>query len=161
VIGNNGLVFGSSLFGPLKVMFGYSKFLEVLPIFIAGIMVVVSTLQLRNKKISKIAFLFILCASYVLGSAVIADYHLTVFFAPLLCIYLEQKKGLFNSLSPPLTKELLIVFFASVFILCPKNYVYIGIISAQVALNPAVLLMASILIIHLGGLNSRHNQLAK
>jgi hypothetical protein len=48
-----------------------------------------------------------------------------------------------------------------VFILCPKNYVYIGIISAQVALNPAVLLMASILIIHLGGLNSRHNQLAK
>jgi hypothetical protein len=161
VIGNAGLAFGSSLFGPLKAIFGYSKVIEVLPIFIAGIMVVISTLQLRNKKISKIAFLFILCASYVLGSAVIADYHLTVFFAPLLCIYLEQKKGLFNSLSPPLTKELLIVFFASVFILCPKNYVYIGIISAQVALNPAVLLMASILIIHLGGLNSRHNQLAK
>jgi hypothetical protein len=161
VIGNNGLAFGSSLFGPLKVIFGYSKLLEALPILMAGLMVVISTLQLRNKTISKIAFLFILCASYVLGSAVIADYHLTVFFAPLLCIYLEQKKGLFNSLSPPLTKELLIVFFASVFILCPKNYIFIKFISGQVALNPLVLLIASILIIHLGGLNSRHNQLAK
>jgi hypothetical protein len=161
VIGNAGLAFGSSLFGPLKAIFGYSKVIEVLPIVIAGLMVAIGTLQLRNNTISKIAFLFILCSSYVLGSAVIADYHLTVFFAPLLCIYLEQRKGLFNSLSPPLSKELLIVFFASVFLLCPKNYIFIKFISGQVALNPLVLLIACILIIRLSVLKSSYNQLSK
>jgi hypothetical protein len=161
VIGNGGLAFGSSLFGPLKVIFGYSKVIEALPILIAGLMVVISTLQLRNKAISKIAFLFILCSSYVLGSAVIADYHLTVFFAPLLCIYLEQKKALLKTSYPLLNKELLIVFFASVFMLCPKNYIYIKHTSIQVALNPLLLLVASILIIILGCLNSRYNQSAK
>lgn len=161
VIGNSGLAFGSSLFGPLKVIFGYSKMLEALPICIAGLMVVISTLLLHNKEISKIAFLFILCSSYVLGSAVIADYHLTVFFAPLLCIYLEQKKGLIKSSSALLNKELLIVFFTSLFVLCPKNYIYIKHTSIQIALNPLLLLIASILIIKLGYLNSRYSHLAK
>ena len=161
VIGNDGLAFGSSLFGPLKVIFGYSKVLEALPIIITIIMVAISAWQLHNKRISKIAFLFILCASYVLGSAVIGDYHLTVFFAPLLCIYLEQKKGHTNSSSSLLTKELLIVFFASLFVLCPKNYIYIKHTSIQIALNPLLLLIASILIIKLGYLNSRYSHLAK
>lgn len=160
VIGNGGLAFGSSLFSPLKAVLGYSKLIETVPIVIAGLFVVISALQLRANKISKIAFVFILCTSYVLGSAVIADYHLAVFFAPLLCMYLERGKGYFNSTSPALTKELLIVFFSSVFVLCPKNYLYIGSISGQVALNPIVLLLASIFIVLAGGMKSRGERLA-
>ena len=155
VITNGGLALGSSLFGPLKALFGYSKFIEILPLIISGIFVLISTIQLRTGNISKIAFLFILCSSYVLGSSVFADYHLTVFFSLLLCIYLEQKKGFLHSQLPSLPKELLLVFLASVFVLCPKNYIYIGSTSAQIALNPAALLAASILIILAGGLSLR------
>jgi len=161
VIGNGGLAFGSSLFGPLKVIFGYTKPLEALPVIIAGLIVTISTLQLRNKQISKIAFLFILCSSYVLGSSVIADYHLTVFFAPLLCIYLDKKNSLYDHTFSPLNKELFIVFFASVFVLCPKNYIYFKYTSIQIALNPIFLLIASILIIMLGCMRPRTTQLNK
>lgn len=161
VIGNGGLAFGSSLFGPLKVIFGYTKLLEALPVIIAGLMVSIGTLQFRNKQISKIAFIFIICSSYVLGSSVIADYHLTVFFAPLLCIYLDKKNSLYDHTFSPLNKELLIVFFASVFVLSPKNYIYFKYTSIQIALNPIFLLIASILIIVLGCLHPRTTQLNK
>ena len=160
VIGNSGIAFGSSLFGPLKVIFGYSKFIEALPILIAGIIVAISWINLRNNKDSKIAFLFILCSTYVLGSAVIADYYLTVFFAPLLCIYLNQKSWEYQRTSPLLNTEILIVFFASLMVLCPKNYIYIKHTSIQVLLNPLLLLVASVLIIRLGFLRSRYRQLS-
>jgi hypothetical protein len=149
VVGHAGLAFGSSLFGPLKAIFGYSKFVELFPILVGGSIIVSSYLLLRYAFISKIVFIFNICSSYVLASSVIADYHLLIFFAPLLCLYLDVKaKDLPSRVS--VQYELPIIFLASILLLSPKNYVYFKSISAQVALNPIILICSSCLLIFIG-----------
>lgn len=152
VVNNGGLEFGSSLFGALKLAFGYNKFFEMAPVVIAALLVLVSTLYFYKNIITKVAFIFLLCAAYVLGSSVIADYHLTIFFAPLLYLYLDRSNAP-NSYTSSLDLESLIIFLSSVFVLCPKSYIYFGSVSWQVILNPLVLLLASTYIIVASGLN--------
>ena len=142
VVHNAGLAYGSSLFGPLKSLFGYGKFIEIVPLVLACLIIIFGTIQFHTNKISKSSYIFILCASYVYGSAVFADYHLLILFTPLICLYMESGISPLNTHRPIFFSDLNIIFVSSVLLLSPKCYMYKGNISDQVLLNPLILVTA-------------------
>lgn len=71
---------------------------------------------------------FLLVGLYCILSPIFADYHLLVFLAPLILAYLHGQESQNRS------RLLLAVVLVSVFMLSPKNYVFL-----QILLNPAVL----------------------
>lgn len=79
----------------------------------------------------------VLVALYVLLSPVCAEYHLLVCVAPLAILSLQQNAA-------PL--EAKVVFWASVLMLVPKNYIFVDGLSVQTLLNPLVLLIALLLL---------------
>lgn len=146
VVHNAGLAYGSSLFGPLKILFGYSKFIEIVPLALACLIIIFGTIQFHTKKISKISYIFILCASYVYGSAVFADYHLLIFITPLICLYMESGISPYNTHRPIFFSDPSIIFVSSILLLTPKCYMYKGNASDQVLLNPLILVAACLFI---------------
>jgi hypothetical protein len=147
VIGNGGLGFGSSLFGPIKLVFGASSVSEVSSMIFAGLFIISAIWLKTTNRITRSTFIFIICASYVLGTPVFADYHLGIFFAPLIYLYLESGKGGYIEIKHSSRVEYLVVYFTSIFMLIPKNYFYVKFTSAQVILNPIILLLMTITII--------------
>ncbi len=151
---NGGLAYGSSLLGLFKVLFGYSHFFEYL-IFIFGLlMTIVSSILFAKAKLIAPAYVFILCSLYVLCSSVFADYHLIVFFGPLFWLYLSRDLLRGSDLKYKNT-QFNIVFFSSILILSPKNYIFINGVSLQVILNPLILLTALIFLIFRYRLNGK------
>jgi hypothetical protein len=81
----------------------------------------------------------------VLSSSVLADYHLGVFFAPLLIYYIDHYN---KSVANIDYFEFLVINVGSVLMLAPKNYIFYHGISLQVALNPLIILLLTIIIIY-------------
>lgn len=134
------------LWGPLKSLpFDFSNSLEVIGMIIAGLCFLGALwLKIKNK-IFNSTYIFMLCAVYVLGSSIIEVYHLGIFFAPLIYLYLESKEWRLNQLSTFKRLEILIVFFASICMLIPKNYYFFNPEnnwSIEMILNPAFLFFA-------------------
>ena len=148
VVGNSGLGYGSSLYGPMKLIFGATSLTEFTAMLIAGILLFLSIIQKLMNKISNSAFVFIVSACYVLGSSVIADYYLSIFIVPLLIYYLEYNKKSATDLLVVDRIEFICIFFGSIFMLIPKNYIFYHGISFQVLLNPIVLLILTVGIIY-------------
>lgn len=143
VFSNGGLAYGSSLYGPLKVVFGATSATEI-SAMILTILLLAPAVWLRwGNKISNSSFIFIICSCYVLGSSVFADYHLGVFFAPLMLYYLGGKEKPTMNLQLSDRAEYAMIYFGSVFMLVPKNYVFYRGMSAQVVLNPMALLLVT------------------
>lgn len=138
IVGNGGLAFGSSLFGALKIIFKSPPYLEIITTLICLCFFTFFTSLYLKRIITKITYIYILCGIYTLGSPVFADYHLIVFFAPLVLIYLTKK----NKLDPNLSKTYKLIFFASILMLVPKNIFFVHAYSLQIIFNPLILLFS-------------------
>lgn len=145
VVGNGGLGFGSSLFGAIKFLTGYRAGYDTLAMLIASAILIGTILCHRRGSLSGASLLFLICAAYTLGSAVIADYHLLVFLVvPMLAANMstiETADG--------------IALLSSCLILAPKSYVFNDGVSWQVVANPFILLIGSITILALARRSAR------
>jgi hypothetical protein len=134
VIGNWGVGFNTSIFGLLKVValalnsiikIDIRGVLEVL-ILLTGLMTIGLFFQLNymyhKKKFNEIEFCYLLTATLMLGTTVIADYHLLIFIIPIMVIVNNYSVNLL------LKKSSVLIFLTSCFVLSPFNYfLYAGI----------------------------------
>lgn len=145
---DDGLGYGSSLFGAAKMLLGRHPHLDLAAAAVGGIIGLVAVPLLGGRRIARSTCLFLICASYCLGSAVFADYHLLVFLIVPIAQSLDGDiVDLGAARAGPAPPEL-VAFLASCMMLVPKTYVFAGDdISDQVLLNPLLLLAAATAII--------------
>jgi hypothetical protein len=151
VIGNGGLAFGSSLFGALKFIFKSSPHLEIITTLICFCFFTFFTKLYLDRIITKVTYIYILCVIYTLGSPVFGDYHLIVFFAPLVLAFIATRNKLDANL-PPTYK---LVFISSILMLVPKNIFFMNGISLQIIFNPLILLSSLFVIYFLNTFMSK------
>jgi len=147
VIGDCGSAYNSSLFGVLKLLFGYSKFIELAGLF-CGLVIALTGLIFHKKNyIATPTYVFLICLSYMLGTAIFADYHLLVFFAPILLlsqkVHFTGETTLFKSLDFPSVTA----FITSCLLLSPKNYFIHHGINSQAFINPVIGLVSFCMIL--------------
>ncbi len=142
-----GVPYGSSLYGALWAIFGYHRYFE-LTIFIFGLSLLLYVTVLHFfSKIDLVEYIFILCALCCLMTTIFADYHLTIFFLPLLLLYLHDMGKFKNLTSLIKIKSHYGIFVTCLVLLVPKNFAfYRGEISWQVVLNLLILLLTIFLI---------------
>jgi hypothetical protein len=141
VMGHAGLAYGSSLYGALAMLFANNQLTFLLPIEFAVFLLCASAWLRWKSRLSGSSFIFLVISAYALGSQVFADYHLLIFFVPLIMIVHKSK----------LDWDDRIIMIASIFVLAPKNYVFFFDFhwqwSLQVVLNPLGLILSSLIII--------------
>jgi len=142
VAGNDGLAYGSSLFGCFKMMLGYNEHFEFFVSLLGAGISLLAILEYCFKFLSKNVLVYILCVIYCLFSPVFADYHLLVFIAPIFCAYLGTK-NCSNSLKYTNVTNLLILI-PCLLVISPKNYLFSSDISWQVVINPVILLFSAL-----------------
>lgn len=138
--------FNNSLFSAFKWIvdgiFGgqipnYNVFFSRISLFcgvITFILMITSVLAYLKDRLNRFEFLFTLFAIYVLGSNIIATYHLfTGFFFLLILVK--------NAGTERLGRHWLLISLTSIFVLVPKNYLFANNISFEAFLNPIVLLI--------------------
>ncbi len=144
--GDAGLAYGSSLLGGLK--FIYSAMLRLPPpahaLELASILLGIVSILLwlavvLRGRIARITSLFTLLAIYALFSGVFGDYHLIVYFAVVL-IYARENQNPFAEKKLPGV----LIASAAVLVLAPKNYVFWHGFSAQIFLNPLILIISAL-----------------
>jgi hypothetical protein len=137
ILGMLGQAYSSSLYGALRSIFPLSSVIYSIPLLVMELLVVLAIVAVRRNRMMAPAFTFVLVSAYALGSQVFADYHLMTFFIPILLLVRERE----------LNRDAAMVFGASLFVLIPKNYLFLGDetfpLSIQVILNPLVLLLIS------------------
>jgi hypothetical protein len=147
ILGDGGLSFGSSLWGPVKILirnlfdnYNYNIWLLVTLIF-CSLIFSLFTLLFFLKKISYSIFIFSLVSYYVLVSPVTADYHLIVFFGPLL-LFLRDFDNSNN-------KNLYIILIISIAIFVSPLHFYLihPSIPEKSLLNPLFILISNIYIL--------------
>lgn len=142
VIYNEGIAFGSSLLGGLKLLYGPNAYFEFF-IIILGILILISVLtEYKFGLANKIMVIYILCSIYCLCSSVFADYHLLVFIAPIICMCPHKNNGF--KCTPHTQIIDLVILFPCLLALSPKNYIFVKNISLQVVMNP-IIILASVL----------------
>lgn len=129
-----GLIKNSVTMGDWSIHYYYE---ELARLFLAaGILVALLGLRIvRQAELPAASATFVLVSLYVLLAPVTAEYHLLVFIAPLIVLSMCES----DSPAPPQAR---IVFFASVIMMCPKNYIFIEGLSLQTIINPLVLVLA-------------------
>ena len=122
IIGDEGLVFGSSLWGPVKIflrsfsIFNPHIWYKITFLF-CSLIFFIFILLFFFKKINISVFAYSLVSYYILASPVSADYHLIVFFGPLLLLLKDYEN--FND------KDLYIVLILTIaFIVSPQHYYF-------------------------------------
>ncbi|MDH6154049.1 hypothetical protein M2124_000305 [Polynucleobacter sphagniphilus] len=139
LIGNWGLGYGSSLFGALKFIFGWHSLLEIIAYIISCLGIIFLFYIDSKKKLESYTHAYIVLSIYILSSSVIADYHLAVFFSPILLMLINKTDEVSGVIE-------WIIIVGSALILGPKNYFFISEVSYQVLLNPLILLISMALI---------------
>ena len=150
VVDNLGLAYSSSMLSLIKVITNYAVWKETAVIILGSLLFLISTRSLFLEKISDVSYLFVLCGIYALCTSVFGDYHLMIFFAPLLILYDKNRSCVPKDFDSHNRKEYLLIFFVSSFLLIPKNFIFINGISLQVILNPLVL-FGAILYLNISG----------
>ena len=143
VLGHSGIFYGSSLLGAMKALLGVPPAFVRLPPLVGLAIILVAAMLRRNGRLDKAPFLFALSSAYVLMSQVTSDYHLFVFFLPLLTL---------ASQSAVRDWRYWTVLAASTAMLIPKNYLfykggYAMAWSYQVVLNPLILLCCTFVLL--------------
>lgn len=142
VAGGAGVNYGSSLYGALRMLFGYSYFIELYSFLICLALSLYATLLFFLEKLNLMTYIFVLCAICCLVTPIFADYHLTIFFLPLLFLEISNLKKVYSLRFSCSKKEANYITFACTALIVPKNYAfYGGEISWQVVLNPLILLV--------------------
>lgn len=141
VVGNSGLAYGSSMFGGLKLLFGWSPGLDRLALAPPAVLALASAWAWWRRRLTPVTTVFLTAAIYVTASTVIADYHLLVFLVvPMLLA--DRRDG-------AISRAEAVALVASALILAPKNEVFVGPVSVQVLLNPLILLAAGAAVVTL------------
>jgi hypothetical protein len=146
IIGDAGLAYGSSLWGPVKFFLrsyhdaNLHIWVKITFIF-CSLVFLPFFLLFFKKKISTPVFLYSLVSYYILASSVSADYHLIVFFGPLLLLLKDYEN--FNN------KDLYIVLILTIaFIVSPQHYYFTEkFIPEKTILNPLLILCANFYIL--------------
>ena len=154
IIGDLGLPFGSSLWGPVKIFIRSFGILNLhiwykITFFFCSLIFFIFTLLFFFKKINISVFAYSLVSYYILASPVSADYHLIVFFGPLLLLLKDYEN--FND------KDLYIVLILTIaFIVSPQHYYFtekwdvswgVNFIPEKTILNPLLILCANFYIL--------------
>lgn len=145
VVGNDGLAFGSSLYGGMKLLFGYRPGLATAAGLVALSVLAVAVRLRTMRGLRDSTLIFLVCAAYCLGSTVFADYHLIVFVLVPMTIAAESREREIDA-------QDWIAMTASCLILAPKNYLYVDGVSWQVVVNPLILLAAVCAIVRSNGM---------
>ena len=142
VLGDLGNTFNNSLFGMVKtfaVMLNINQFYPLNYDFINKLITlsliayfIISIILFFKKKINEFELAFIGVLVYTLSSSVFATYHLIVFFY-LLLLPLKNKTFCYSQ------RFFNLFGLTSVFVLVPKNYIFISGISLEVILNPLIM----------------------
>ena len=160
MIGSLGVRFNSSLFAFVKNLNAASLRLlrgttvtQVLDtlwtiivfVALAIIIVLVALWGLWRSSCRRLIAPFVLTSLYCLLTPVFGDYHLLVFLAPLLLLSFHAKDwaGHYRSVSA--------IALASIFVLSPKNYIFLLGFSLQTILNPLILYLAVLYLATLPG----------
>ncbi len=147
IIGDAGLAFGSSLWGPVKIFLrSFSNFnphiwIKITFLF-CSLIFFIFTLLFFLKKINISVFAYTLVSYYILASPVSADYHLIVFFGPLLLLLKDYE----NSVN----KDLYMVLILTIaFIVSPQHYYFFTekLMPEKTILNPLLILCANFYIL--------------
>ena len=154
IIGDAGLAFGSSLWGFVKIFLrSFSNFNPHIWVKISflfcSLIFLIFTLLFFLKKINISVFAYSLVSYYILASPVSSDYHLIVFFGPLL-LFLKDYENSNN-------KDLYIVLILTIaFIVSPQHYYFtekwdvswgVNFIPEKTILNPLLILCANFYIL--------------
>ena len=148
IIGNEGLAFGSSLWGAVKIFLALASItvfnLDVLlkiTFFFCSLIFFIFTVLFFLKKITLPVFAYTLVSYYVLASPVSADYHLIVFFGPLLLLLKDYDSS--NN------KDMyIIVILAIAIIVSPQHYYFTEkFIPEKTILNPLLILCSNFYIL--------------
>jgi len=142
--GNDGLAYGSSLYGCLFAtakLYGVDPYRVVMIGHVtAGISIIFIAMGILLRRFSATEGVFILSCLYALFTPVLGDYQLLLFTIPLL-VFLVAK----NRFQDDKSEYIFVISFASLLLLSPKNYVYIEElrIYSQVFINPLIMFIAS------------------
>jgi hypothetical protein len=149
VVGGSGDAYNSSLLGLLKALSGYSKRAEIIGLIVGVVVVGFAVFGFLTKKFDKTATIFLLCIACMLSTAVFADYHLLLFFLPLFAMSIEAKDALskFSEKNEVENISKGIIFCACIFLLSPKNYLFVGDVSILILLNPVIAVVSTIFLI--------------
>jgi len=147
IIGDGGLSFGSSLWGPVKILirnlfnnYNYNTWL-LITFFICSLIFFLLTLLFFLKKITAPVFLYALVSYYILASPVSADYHLIAFFGPLLLLFRDYDNSNNKSLYS-------ILILAIAIIVSPQHfYLFNDTKPEKTILNPLIILVTNIYIL--------------
>jgi hypothetical protein len=146
IIGDAGLAYGSSLWGPVKFFLrsfhdaNLHIWVKITFIF-CSLVFLPFFLLFFKKKISTPVFLYSLVSYYILASSVSADYHLIVFFGPLLLLLKDYE----NSDDKDLY---IILILALAFIVSPQHFfLTIENVPEKTILNPLLILITNIYIL--------------
>ena len=155
VVGKMGVLFNNSLYGAVRSFFimehiHVSK--EVLKninsaITISGLIAILSISYAYTKdRFTNYEFTFLIVATYTMITSIFSVYHLFIYIAFLL---IGIKSNNIYELSP---KSYKVIFFASIMMLIPKNYLFVDFIyksflSIETIINPIILLFSTMIII--------------
>lgn len=138
VLGNDGLAFNSSLFGIFKIggiLVGINISTITWMFYISSAFILLALGRFIIKKNAIIAYYpFILSSIYILLNPIAADYHLLIFFLPIITIYNNFEYWQNDKTT------LQIITLSTLLILSPKNYLFVHGISLQVIINPLIMI---------------------
>lgn len=151
VLGTSGLSFSTSLFGLIKLLliffsveilltdFNLEK-INYLITFSLIIVILITCYQFINKKINNLIFITLLITSVSLATPVFADYHLLIFFIPIMMVINETNK--FKKINA----DYLCIFLVSIFMISPFNYFWVGVyITSQIKTIILILMIYKLL----------------
>jgi hypothetical protein len=146
IIGHSGLAFSSSLWGPVKIFlvlfteFSLHIWVKITFIF-SSLIFFIFALLFFLKKINISVFAYSLVSYYILASPVSFDYHLIVFFGPLLLLLKDYENS--NN------KDLYIVLILTIaFIVSPQHYYFTEkFVPEKTILNPLLILCTNFYIL--------------
>lgn len=142
VVENLGLAYGSSLFGGLKLLFGWRPGLDRLALIPPALLALGGAAVWFRGRLTRASLVFLVAAVYVTASTVIADYHLLVFLAVPMMIAARADDA-------PVSPAEAVALATSALLLAPKNELFIGEVSLQVLFNPLILLAGGAMVLAL------------
>lgn len=155
VLGDGGDAFNSSPFILIKKGLGYHYLAELFgTIFSIAITLSAAYLSLK-KLLDPIGLLFVLSIAYLCGSPVFGDYHLMIFFIPIIsmAVYLQDRQSKLS-----LSVQDRRILMACLFLLASKNYWFSGSgLSWLVLFNP-LLAVLSVVWVLFEALKKYHNK---
>lgn len=144
VVEGGGVAYGSSLSGAFAFLFSHRPGLDRLALLLSVAPFLIVLAEHVRDRVDPAILLFASCATYALASTVFADYHLLPFLLVPIAITLAPAND--GAMLPRREFDRTVALVASLLVLSPKNYLFDGVLSWQVMLNPAILLTAMLLL---------------